>query len=157
MRAPQGLGKSKPRGEPCARKPPFQIGQKRALAAEEMGHAADVEPKPVGTVGIQSGAIAARRPTGEIAKGLLILLGRGGQREKARTDGAGIGKAETGGETFALACGIERGNEKSPLFVADQGQGPVSGERRGPARCSLPPQPLDRKMRQKDGKETTHD
>ena len=76
MSAPQGLGKSKSRGETCAAKPPLQIGKKRALAAEKMGHAAHVEPKPVGAIEIERRAVAARRPSGEIAKRRFILLGR---------------------------------------------------------------------------------
>ena len=126
MRAPQGLGKSKPRGETCAGKPPRQIGKKRALAAEEMGHAAHVEPKPVGAIKIERGAVAARCPAGEIAKRRFVLLGRCGQREKARTDGAGIGKAKTGGKAFARARLVERGDEQPPLLVADQRQRPVN-------------------------------
>jgi hypothetical protein len=139
------------------RKASSQIGKKRPLAAEEMRYPADVEPKPVGAVGIQSWAIAAGRPAGEVEKGRFIFLRCGGQREKAGTDGSGVGKAETGGETFALARFVERGNEKSPLFIADERQRPVSRKLRVAVRCFLPPQPLDRKLREKDGNEATHD
>jgi hypothetical protein len=115
----QGLGKSKPRREPCAGEPPHEIGKKRAFASEEMRHAADIEPEPVGAVGIQRGAIAAGRPAGEFAKGRFILLWRGWKREKAGTGGAGIGKAKTGGEALARARFVERGDEESPLFATD--------------------------------------
>src|SRR5262245_30996140 len=107
MRAAQGLGKGKPRGETCAAKPPLQIGKKCAFTAEEMGHAAHVEPEPVGAIEIERGAVAARRPSGEIAKRRFVLLGRCGQGEKTRTDGAGIGKAKTGGKPLAGARLVE--------------------------------------------------
>jgi hypothetical protein len=120
MRPAQSFGKSKASGKSCAREPPLKIGKKRAFAAEEMGHAANVEPKTAGAVGVQVRAVAARRPASEIAKGLFVFLRGGGQREKVRTDGAGIGKAEPGGEAVSFARFVERGDEKSPLFVADQ-------------------------------------
>jgi hypothetical protein len=120
MRAPQGLGESKPRCEPCAAEPPHQIGKKRAFAAEEMGHAADIEPEPIGAINIQRGAIAAGRPAGEIAKGVLILLGL--RREDADRC-AGSARRTGGGSLLAPLRG--RGI-KVPLFVADQ-QRPVNG------------------------------
>ena len=51
-------------------------GSAEFVAAEEMGHAAHVEPEPVGAIEIEGGAVAARRPSGEIAKRRFILLGR---------------------------------------------------------------------------------
>lgn len=134
MRPAQGLGKGKPRREPCAREPQSEIGKKCAFAAEEMRHAARIEPEPVGAVGIQRRAIAAGSPAGEVAKGRLILLGRRGQREKPGTDGARIGKAKACGETCARARFVERGQEKPPLFVADERQRPVSRKRLAAAR-----------------------
>jgi len=125
MRPAQGLGQGKPRGETCAHKPPRHVGKKRSLAAEEMGDAGDFEPEPVIAVGIEGGGIAARGPAGEVEKGIFILLGRGRKGEKTRTDGAGIGEAEAGEETFADACRIDR-RESEPAFrVAYKGQRPV--------------------------------
>ncbi len=73
MRATQGLGQSKPRGEAGAGEPCSHVGKQRLLAAEEMGHAGDVEPEPVIAVGIQRRAVAARGPAGEIEQSVLIL------------------------------------------------------------------------------------
>jgi hypothetical protein len=157
MGSAQSFGESKPRCEAGACKPQFQIGKKCPFAAEKMRHAADVEPEPVRTVGIQIGAITARGPVGEIEKSRFILLGRGGKGEEARTDGAGIGKAEPCAETIALTGLVERSDEEAPLFIADQRQRPVSRKGLSAARCSLPLQPLERKMRQKDGNKMTHD
>ena len=86
-----------------------------------MGHAANFEPKPVVTVGIERGAIAAGRPAGEVEKGIGIFLGRGGKGEEMRADGAGIGEAEAGKETFTDACRIDRGEQEPALLVADNG------------------------------------
>jgi len=86
-----------------------------------MGHAGDLEPKPVIAVGVQGGAIAARRPAGEVEKGIFILLGRGGKGEEMGTDGAGIGEAEAGKETFTDACRIDRSEQESALLGADNG------------------------------------
>ena len=59
------------------------VGKQRLLAAEEMGHAGDVEPEPVIAVGIQRRAVAARGPAGEIEQSVLILLRRGGKGEES--------------------------------------------------------------------------
>jgi hypothetical protein len=157
MGSAQGFGESKPGGESCACEPQFQIGKKRALAAKKVRHTADIEPEPIRTVGIQIRAIAARGPAGEADKSLFILLRGCGKGVEARTDGAGIGEVKACGETFALPCLVERGDEESPLFIADQRQRPVSRKGLSAARCPLPLQPLERKTRQKDGNETTHD
>ena len=66
MRSAQGLGKGKPRGEAETCQPPSQVGKQRLLAAEEMRHAADLEPEPIVAIGIECGAIAARGPAGEV-------------------------------------------------------------------------------------------
>jgi len=121
VRPAQGLGQSKPRGEAGACEPCRHVGKERPLAAEEMGHAGDLEPKPVIAVGVQGGAIAARRPAGEVEKGVFILFGRGRQGEKMGADGAGIGEAEAGEETFAETCRIDRSEQESALLGADNG------------------------------------
>ena len=121
VRPAQGLGQGKPRGEASACEPPPHVGKKRPLAAEEMRDAGDLEPQPVIAVGIERGAIAAGRPAGEVEKGVFILLGRGRQGEKMGTDGAGIGEAEAGEETFTDACRIDRSEQESAVLVADNG------------------------------------
>jgi hypothetical protein len=127
MRPAQGLGQSKPRGEARACEPSSQVGKKRLLAPEEMGDAANFEPEPVVAVGIQGGAIAARRPAGEVEKSIFVLLGRGGKGEKMRTNGAGIGETEAREETFAEASRIDRGESEPAFLVADKGHRPVIG------------------------------
>jgi hypothetical protein len=121
VRGATRLGQSKPRGEASACESSRHVGKERPLAAEEMGHAGDLEPQPVIAVGIERGAIAARRPAGEVEKGFSILLRRGGKGEEMRTDGAGIGEAEAGEKTFAETCRIDRGEQESTLLVADNG------------------------------------
>ena len=86
-----------------------------------MGDAGDLEPQPVIAVGIERRAIAAGRPAGEVEKGVFILLGRGRQGEKMGTDGARIGEAEAGEETFAETCRIDRSEQESAFLVADNG------------------------------------
>ena len=167
MRSAQGLGKTKPRGEAGARKPSCHVGKQRRLTAEEMGHAGNVEPEPVIAIRIQGRAVAGGRPAGEGKKRVFILLGRGGGSQKMRANGAGIGETKTGGKTFADASRIDGGEHKSAILVADKGERPVICYgliRYGRVRHwraadlrSLPLQPLDREMRQKDGHETTHD
>jgi len=92
-----------------------------------MGHTTHLEPQPVVAVGIQGGAIAAGRPTGEIEESLFILVGRGRKSEKPGTDGAGIDETEAGEQTLADAGRIDRSDDEPALLVADQGQRPVIG------------------------------
>lgn len=125
MRSAQGLGKTKPCGEAGARKPCRHVGKQRRLAAEEMGYAGDVEPEPVIAVRIQGRAVAGGRPAGERKKRVFILLGRGGEGEKMRANGAGIGETKTGGKTFADASRIDGGEHKSAILAADKGERPV--------------------------------
>ncbi len=106
MRAAQGLGQGKPRGEAGAGEPPRHVGKQRALAAEEMRHAGDVEPEPVIAVNIQRGAVAARGPAGELEKSVSVLLRRGGKGEKSGTDGARIGEAQAREETLRKAAAL---------------------------------------------------
>ena len=121
MGATQGLGQGKPRGEAGAGEACSHVGKQRLLAAEEVGHAGDVEPEPVIAVGIQRRAVAARGPAGEIEQSVLILLRRGGKGEESGADGARIGEAEARIETLAETCRIDRGEDEPALLVADEG------------------------------------
>ena len=124
MRATQGVGNSKLCGEAGSRQPSRHVGKECTLAAEEMRHAADLEPETI-AIDIQSGAVAARRPAGEVEKRLFILVGRSGEGEKVRTNGAGIGEAEAVEETLADARRIDRSDDEPALPVADERQRPV--------------------------------
>jgi len=58
---------------------------------------------------------------GEVKLRLSILPRRGGEGEKTRADGAGIGEAEAGIKARAAGGGIDRREDKPALLVADQG------------------------------------
>ena len=123
--APPCLGKSKPRGEAQARKPPARSAS-NSLAAEEMGAHAR-RAKPVGAIEIERGAVAARRPAGEIEQRLTSSFWRCGQREQLRTDGAGIGEASPAERPRSRpALTAVRTSPRSSLPISANGQ-PVNG------------------------------
>ena len=92
-----------------------------------MWHAGDIKPESVRTVGIDGRAIAAGGPAGEIEQRSFVLLGRGGEGEEMRTDGARIGEAETGEEALVPTGRIDRGKNEPVLLTADQRERPVIG------------------------------
>src|SRR5688572_12180423 len=78
-----------------------------------------------------------------------------------RADGAGIGEAQAWMKPVAFGFGIDCGENEPARFGADQSERPAVENRlvlngRRPGALSLPLQPLDRKMRQKDGNDPLH-
>jgi hypothetical protein len=74
-----------------------------------------------------------------------------------RANGSRIGETETLAKTFVEACVIDSGEDEPAFFAADESERPVICWQRLAALRSLSLQPLDGKMRQKDGHVTTHD
>ena len=81
--------------------------------------------------------------------------GRSGFKQSA------VGEAQAGMDPVAFCFGIDGGEDEPACFRADQSERPAIENRlvlngRRPGLPSLPLQPLDRKLRQKDGNDPAH-
>jgi hypothetical protein len=97
----------------------------------------------------------------ERAQGRCVAIGSGRQREKVRANGASVGETYAGMKPVPFGFGIDGGEDEPVCFGTDQSERSAIENRlvlngRKPASPSLPLQPLDREMRQKDGNDPLH-